>query len=902
MILKIIIFSANFFAMGHVCASFTESGVSFESYLRLAKEKAGEAVSIGHPSGQTGYMTSCSGVLLNPWTVLTAGHCVTDENLKLLPNPDQYTLGYGANRDSPNFTLQGRLAIVHPGYAKLGNGGRVNDVAIILLSRPFYDAYQYAQFAAKLPAVGEQVNAYGYGLKGGDQGIISSSNPGLNPNDPLLVAYQSVLENSQIPGASGMFGMIFDRKLDLGGNAAQGDSGGGVEDTSGKLIGIISSIDTPEPGKPSMRTQASNVTTPQMQDFISANLVVNTQKQWTGSGKVSDKSKWDGGDVPKNGVMHYYVPAAEGSKMIVDQDFKIDGVELQAGSSLEVIPGVKARFEAGLTLIKADAKVNGGMDSSSLVVKGGGKYTASEQINLFDQGYVFLDDGTVEAKSFSMRGGHLSGNGTISTSLFSHINGVISPSKADTSGGIVVQGDYKQTGDNASVHLRLFKDKTSDYLEVNQNKSSSLHFLLEFPDKTLSAGSKYAVFKSLGGIQTPSDFSISSLYKVSGDQSWEGGVLYLTITNFSLGVTVAEDTRQVYKSFQNLRASGGFIPSSVFEKIRNMSDRVFFKSLSAFSNPYIEKDLYKTINSTFLYEKHQGFRTTMFLEKERNNLDLRHFSFYGANSFSGRDVLIDKKEHSPLSFYISGNVYEVGAKYVTDGLRMGWDFAHGNELTGMGFYFRNQGYEKQSNFKDYQFDVSKVYRGNFTFLDYNFGTGFHAHDSVSQNEWGNWASSAQTKQTSLQSRIGFHNITEKYANLGYVGLLGSYTAIENMKSVSQDLEVQTKDYSGMSLKGKIGLENKVRFHVENMVFEPWFQICATIPLYENMKKPFHTFFGIEETQFQSSSTTTDFENMAISGGVRVGIARTMITSFEFSSAKQQNDVVNKMTLNINFKL
>ena len=69
-----------------------------------------------------------------------------------------------------------------------------------------------------------------------------------------------------------------------------------------------------------------------------------------------------------------------------------------------------------------------------------------------------------------------------------------------------------------------------------------------------------------------------------------------------------------------------------------------------------------------------------------------------------------------------------------------------------------------------------------------------------------------------------------------------------------------------------------------------------------MKKPFHTFFGIEETQFESSSTTTDFGNMAISGGVRVGIARTMITSFEFSSAKQQNDVVNKMTLNINFKL
>lgn len=150
---------------------------------------------------------------------------------------------------------------------------------------------------------------------------------------------------------------------------------------------------------------------------------------------------------------------------------------------------------------------------------------------------------------------------------------------------------------------------------MNQNKSSSLHFLLDFPDKGLTSGSKYAVFKSLGGIQTMPDFSMSSLYKVSGGQSWEGGILYLTITDFSLGLAVAEDTRQVYKSFQNLRAAGGFIPSSIFDKIQGMSDRVFFKSLSAFTSPYIEKDLYKTINSTFLYEKYQGFRTTMFLEK-----------------------------------------------------------------------------------------------------------------------------------------------------------------------------------------------------------------------------------------------------------------------------------------------
>jgi len=42
-------------------------------------------------------------------------------------------------------------------------------------------------------------------------------------------------------------------------------------------------------------------------------------------------------------------------------------------------------------------------------------------------------------------------------------------------------------------------------------------------------------------------------------------------------------------------------------------------------------------------------------------------------------------------------------------------------------------------------------------------------------------------------------------------------------------------------------------------------------------------------------------NMATSGGLRVGVAKTMITSLEFSRIKQQNDVVNKMTLSANLR-
>lgn len=358
MILKIIIFSANILMVSYTYASYTESGVSFEKYLAFAKEKAGEAISIQHPSGQSGYVTSCSGVLLNPWAVLTAAHCVTDENLKLLPNPDQYILGYGPNRANPDFVFQGRLAVVHPGYAKLPTGGRVNDVAIILLARPFYGAYQYAQFATGLPTVGEQVNAYGYGLKGNDNGIMSSSNPGLNLNDPLLVAYQSILENSKFLGVPGMFEMRFDRKLDLGGNAAQGDSGGGVEDLNGKLIGVISSIDAPKEGEPSTRTQASDVTTPQMQDFISRNLVANTSKKWTGSGKVSDKSNWEGGVIPQNGTMHYYIPVTQSTQMVVDQDLKIDGVEMNhADSSFEVTLESRLDLKQGLRLFKQQPRL-----------------------------------------------------------------------------------------------------------------------------------------------------------------------------------------------------------------------------------------------------------------------------------------------------------------------------------------------------------------------------------------------------------------------------------------------------------------------------------------------------------------------------------------------------------------
>ncbi len=902
MVLRFIIFSMSIFVFGKVAASYTESGVSFEKYLELAKEKAGEAISIQHPAGQTGYMTSCSGVLLNPWTVLTAAHCVTDENLKLLPNPDQYILGYGKNRSNPNFVFSSKTAIVHPAYNTLLGGGRINDIAVILLAQPFYGADQYVQFANRLPDVGKQVIAYGYGLKGDDKGIISSSDPSLNPNDPFLIAYQSILEKAIFNGQPSLFEMSFDRKLDLGGNAAQGDSGGGVEDMDGKLIGIISSISVPQVGEPSTSTQASNITTPQMQEFISKNWVTNTFQKWTGTGNVSDKSNWEHGNIPQNGSMHYYIPVTEGKKMVVDQYFKVDGVEMShPDASFVVTPGVKASFEAGLTIIKASAQIDGGMDSGSLIVKDGAKYVSPEQINLFQDGYVFLKNGTIETKFFSMQGGHLSGNGSILTTSFTHTDGIISPSQADKSGGMRIQGNYRQTGDKAGIYIRLFQNGESDYLEVDQNKSPSLHFLLDFPDKILIPGSKYPVLKSSGGVQTVADFSMSSLYKASGGYNWEGGVLSLNISSFSLGVMAAEDVRQVYKSFQNLRASGGFIPSSVFDKIRGMSHTGFFKSLRALSNPYIEKDLHKTLGSTFLYEKYQGFRTTMFLEKEHRSFDLRHFSFHGVNGFSGDDVLVNKVEHSPSSFYISGNVYEAGSKYITDGLMVGWDFASGNELSGIGFYFRNKSFESSSKFEQYQLDITKVHRGDFTFLDYKFGTGLHNHKTFSQDEWGNWAASACAKQTTLQSRVGFHHINQKYMHLGYVGLSGAYTVMDNMKSVSQDLEVHTKDYSGVSLNGKVGLESKLRLHMENVVFEPWLQVSATIPFYENMQTPSHTLFGVESTKFHSSGALQNSGNIAISGGIRLGIKKNMMISLEGSNVNQQNNAINKMALNAHFR-
>jgi hypothetical protein len=48
---------------------YTRGDVSFSEYVNFAKLKAQEAIAIEHPSQESGYTQSCSGILLDPWTV-----------------------------------------------------------------------------------------------------------------------------------------------------------------------------------------------------------------------------------------------------------------------------------------------------------------------------------------------------------------------------------------------------------------------------------------------------------------------------------------------------------------------------------------------------------------------------------------------------------------------------------------------------------------------------------------------------------------------------------------------------------------------------------------------------------------------------------------------------------------
>jgi Trypsin len=166
---------------------------------------------------------TCSGVVVAPRSVLTAGHCV--------PKGKQIRV-YARLPDAPPSApqlLAPSASVVHPGYVPnaVGTRHRSIDLALILLPEALPEPFAPARLAsAPAPGAGESVAIAGNGLA--DEGVASSSG---KPRSASLAVVEPFGRGAILLWAAPASGS--------GAGACEGDSGGAMLATTGSLIAII---------------------------------------------------------------------------------------------------------------------------------------------------------------------------------------------------------------------------------------------------------------------------------------------------------------------------------------------------------------------------------------------------------------------------------------------------------------------------------------------------------------------------------------------------------------------------------------------------------------------------------------------------------------------------------------
>lgn len=191
-----------------------------------------------------------SGVLLDPWHVLTAAHVVAGQSAGAI----QFRLNAG-----PAETLSATAVTVHPGYAGTTpgtDGVWHDDLAIVRLAAPATSASGYALYTG--PAAGQTIALAGYGGTGdGTAGVTQGANASLKrsgqnrvdlvlPDDDGSSAAEVFIFDFDGPmAASNVFGPNQSGNLTLGAGVeaqfAGGDSGSPVfvlDDGQWKIFGV----------------------------------------------------------------------------------------------------------------------------------------------------------------------------------------------------------------------------------------------------------------------------------------------------------------------------------------------------------------------------------------------------------------------------------------------------------------------------------------------------------------------------------------------------------------------------------------------------------------------------------------------------------------------------------------
>jgi len=165
---------------------------------------------------------ACSGVLVTPRAVLTAGHCLPKgRDIRVYaPSPDT---------PGPPRLIRPVASAVHPGYVQntLGSRRRSIDLALLRLAEALPAPFLPVSLAAiSAPGAGDRVIVAGDGLS--QEGIASSSGTPRSISLPVVEPY-----------GRGTILLWAAPASDTGGGACEGDSGGAILEPQGALVAII---------------------------------------------------------------------------------------------------------------------------------------------------------------------------------------------------------------------------------------------------------------------------------------------------------------------------------------------------------------------------------------------------------------------------------------------------------------------------------------------------------------------------------------------------------------------------------------------------------------------------------------------------------------------------------------
>ncbi|MBV9568819.1 MAG: trypsin-like serine protease [Hyphomicrobiales bacterium] len=165
---------------------------------------------------------ACSGVIISPHTVLTAGHC--------LPKGHQIRV-YAPSADTPGppHLIVPLASAVHPGYAANGVGTRRRSIDLALIRLPEALPASYTASSLSLaapPGAGETVILAGDGLS--QEGVAASSGKPRSLSLPVIEPFgRGTILLWAAPGDGESKG------------ACEGDSGGAMLKPQGGLVAII---------------------------------------------------------------------------------------------------------------------------------------------------------------------------------------------------------------------------------------------------------------------------------------------------------------------------------------------------------------------------------------------------------------------------------------------------------------------------------------------------------------------------------------------------------------------------------------------------------------------------------------------------------------------------------------